>query len=52
LAKTELGNQTELELIEYSPEERFDYAILRTAIDLEEERVTLEPRDIAPHIEQ
>jgi len=48
LAKTELGNQTELKLIAYSPEEEFDYAILRMEEDLPEERIALEPKLIPP----
>ena len=47
-AKTELDNQTELELLEYSPENEFDYAILRIVRDLNEERVALEPKHITP----
>ena len=49
LAKTELGNQTELELLAYSPENEFDYAILRTIKDLKEDRVVLEPKHIIPN---
>jgi len=48
-AKTELGNQAELELLEYSPEKEFDYAILRIVGDFEEERVALEPKHITPN---
>lgn len=49
LAKTELGNQTELELLAYSPENAFDYAILRMIKDLKEDRVVLEPKHIMPN---
>lgn len=45
-ARTELGNQAELKLLEYSPEEEFDYAILRMVGDLGEERVALEPKHV------
>ncbi len=48
LAKTELGNQTQLELLAYSPEKGYDYAILRTIKDLEEDRVALKPKPIIP----
>ena len=47
-SKTELGNQAELELLAYSPENEFDYAILRTKDKLNEERVVLEPKCIIP----
>jgi len=46
--KTELGNQIELELLAYSPENEFDYAILRMKGKLNEERVVLEPKCITP----
>ncbi len=39
--KTELGNQTELELLAYSPENEFDYAILKMKEKLNEERAVL-----------
>ncbi|HAL65460.1 MAG TPA: hypothetical protein DCP10_07845 [Bacteroidales bacterium] len=47
-SKTELGNHTELELLAYSPENEFDYAILKTKEKLDEERVVLEPKCIIP----
>ena len=46
--KTELGNQRELELLAYSPENKFDYAILRMKDKLNEKRVILEPKCITP----
>jgi len=49
LAKTELGNQTTLELLAYSPEKELDYAILKMEGELEEERVALKPNLITPN---
>jgi hypothetical protein len=49
LAKTELGNQTELKLLAFSPEDEFDYAILKTTEDLKEPREVLEPKNILPN---
>ena len=46
---TELCNKTELELLAYSPENEFDYAVLRMRDKLlNEERVVLEPKCITP----
>lgn len=48
-AKTELGNQIELELLACSPENEYDYAILRTKGRLEEQRIALRPKVIIPN---
>lgn len=48
IGTTELGNQTELELLAHSPKDEFDYAILRMKNKLNEERVVLEPKCIIP----
>jgi hypothetical protein len=47
-AKTESGNQTELELLAYSPQEEYDYAILKTKENLGESRAVLEPKLAVP----
>jgi len=48
-AKTESGGQTELELLSYSSENEYDYAMLKIKGKLEEERIVLEPEHIIPH---
>ena len=47
LAKTDSGNQAELKLLAYSPQEEYDYAILKINGDLKEDRVALEPKIVA-----
>lgn len=50
LAKTESSNQVELELLAHSPENEYDYAILRAKEGLlGEQRVTLKPKIIVPN---
>ena len=47
-AKTESGNQSELDLLAWSPEEEYDFAILKLKEQLEEKRIALEPKQVVP----